>query len=237
MIDVAAVPDGLKNSVGETKSQNVLNGFFAQIMVDPINLSFVGNLQQLLVQIFRAFEVMPEGFLDNHSPPVFAPFMHQSHPRQLFDDRPEVVGGGGQIVQMITVGGVLGVHFVEGFFQARIKIGVFEIAVHIVQPAQEPLPKIAVHTVAGKLLDIVSDPLAEFVFRDLSARHPDHREFARQQLIGGQIVERRNQLAAGEVSGRAENHHGAGISRSADSLLRHCRQNIRLGHLHPSLKF
>ena len=50
VIDVAAVPDRLENSVGEAQSQNVLNGFFAQVVIDAVDLLFVGHPQQLLVQ-------------------------------------------------------------------------------------------------------------------------------------------------------------------------------------------
>ena len=47
---------------------------------------------------------------------------------------------------------------------------------------------------------------------------PDHREFARQQLLLGQVVERGNQLAVGQVAGRAEDHHDAGIAGPAYAL-------------------
>ena len=40
MIDIAPVPDRFKDPVAETKHHDVLHGFFAQIMVDPINLFF-----------------------------------------------------------------------------------------------------------------------------------------------------------------------------------------------------
>src|SRR5256714_1812244 len=39
VVDVATVPDGFKNSVAETKNQNVLHCLFAEIMTDAINLA------------------------------------------------------------------------------------------------------------------------------------------------------------------------------------------------------
>ena len=44
MIDVAAVPDRLEDSVGEAERQDVLHRFFAQIVVDAVDLLFVGDL-------------------------------------------------------------------------------------------------------------------------------------------------------------------------------------------------
>ena len=38
VIDVAAVPDRLENSVGKTKCQNVLDGFFSQVVINAVNL-------------------------------------------------------------------------------------------------------------------------------------------------------------------------------------------------------
>ena len=40
VIDVAAVPDRLENAVGEAENQNVLDGLFAEVMVDAVDLAF-----------------------------------------------------------------------------------------------------------------------------------------------------------------------------------------------------
>ena len=45
VIDIAAIPDRLENSVGEAERQNILNSFFAEIMVDPVDLFFVGDFE------------------------------------------------------------------------------------------------------------------------------------------------------------------------------------------------
>ena len=38
VIDVVAIPDGLENSVAEAEGEDVLDGFFAEIMIDAVNL-------------------------------------------------------------------------------------------------------------------------------------------------------------------------------------------------------
>jgi hypothetical protein len=40
VIDVAAVPDGLEDAVGETEDHDVLDRFFAQVMIDAVDLAF-----------------------------------------------------------------------------------------------------------------------------------------------------------------------------------------------------
>lgn len=48
-VNIVAVPDRLKNGVGEPKHQNVLNGFFAEVVVDAIYLRFVETATDMLV--------------------------------------------------------------------------------------------------------------------------------------------------------------------------------------------
>jgi hypothetical protein len=50
VIDVPAVPDRLEHPVAEPKHQDVLHGFFAQVMVDPVDLLFAQHLRDLRIQ-------------------------------------------------------------------------------------------------------------------------------------------------------------------------------------------
>ena len=44
VVDVAAVPDRLEDSVGEAERHDVLHGLFAEIVIDAVDLLFVGDL-------------------------------------------------------------------------------------------------------------------------------------------------------------------------------------------------
>ena len=79
MIDVAAVPDGLEDSVGEAECQNVLNRLFAEIMVDPIDLLFTGNVEELFIQGLGGFQIMAERLLDDYPPPLPVVFLHEAN--------------------------------------------------------------------------------------------------------------------------------------------------------------
>ena len=91
VVDVAPVPDGLEDSVGETQRHDVLDGFLAQVVIDAIDLLFAGHLQQLLVQQPGGFEIVPEGFFDNHPPPVLIVFLHQAGIRELLNGRDQKI--------------------------------------------------------------------------------------------------------------------------------------------------
>ena len=49
MIDVIAIPDRLEHAVGETQHQDVLNRLLTEIMIDPVELALLDQLQQIAV--------------------------------------------------------------------------------------------------------------------------------------------------------------------------------------------
>ena len=51
MIDMAAAPDGLEQSVGKTQRHEVLHGFLAEVVVDPINARFGEDVTDGLVDL------------------------------------------------------------------------------------------------------------------------------------------------------------------------------------------
>ena len=70
IIDVAAVPNGLKDAIAETEDQDVLNGFFAQIVIDAVDLLFAEDPQQGAVERFGALQVIPKWFFDHNARPA-----------------------------------------------------------------------------------------------------------------------------------------------------------------------
>ena len=86
MIDVAAIPDGLENAVGETKDQDVLNGFLAEIVIDAKVWFFLEHLADFAVQRLRRFEIAAERLLDDDAPPVATIFARQTLLTKLPDD-------------------------------------------------------------------------------------------------------------------------------------------------------
>lgn len=50
VVDVVAVPEGFENSVGKAKNQQVLYGFFAQVVIDAVNLFLVKYVMNIVVE-------------------------------------------------------------------------------------------------------------------------------------------------------------------------------------------
>jgi hypothetical protein len=50
VIDVVAVPNRLEQAVGKPQQQDVLDGFFAEVMIDAVDLVLSQDLQKSTVQ-------------------------------------------------------------------------------------------------------------------------------------------------------------------------------------------
>jgi hypothetical protein len=53
MVDIPAVPEGLEQRVGKTEHEDILNGFFGQIVIDPVDLTFLKVVPQEGVKLSR----------------------------------------------------------------------------------------------------------------------------------------------------------------------------------------
>src|ERR1700755_1933159 len=70
IVDISSVPQRLEDAVAEAESQNVLDGFLAEIVVYAIDLALVEYLLQTRVEFARAGQVVPERLLDHYPPPA-----------------------------------------------------------------------------------------------------------------------------------------------------------------------
>ena len=114
----------------------------------------------------------------------------------------------------------------QRFFQLVVSSGIVEIAIDVIDAAGKPFPQIVIDGAGGELLEVFGELFAGIVVAHGTAAHADHGELARQQLLAGEVVESGNQLAAGQVAGKAENDHDARIGRAPDSRFGCCWQSF-----------
>ncbi len=72
VVDVVAVPDVLEDAVGEAEDEDVLNGLFAEVVVDAEDLVFVEDLVDLVVEGAGGVEIVAEGLFDDDADPGVA---------------------------------------------------------------------------------------------------------------------------------------------------------------------
>ena len=62
MRDIFLVPLSRKQVVGKTKNNQVLHRFFTQIMINTVQLGFGKMATQLVIDLTRGFEILPDWF-------------------------------------------------------------------------------------------------------------------------------------------------------------------------------
>src|SRR5690606_41532729 len=81
--NMVLVPLRLEQAVGETQRNQVLNGFLAQIVIDPVDATFREILRDGLVDDARRGQVVADGLLQHH-----ARLLGQPRRGKVFADRP-----------------------------------------------------------------------------------------------------------------------------------------------------
>src|SRR3981081_1898500 len=90
MVDVAAVPDRLEHRVTQAENQQVLGGFFSEIMIDPIDLMLLQNRGKFGIQFAGGGYIMSDRLFDDNATP--ATFLSRQSPlrQHLRDYRKEI---------------------------------------------------------------------------------------------------------------------------------------------------
>jgi len=128
---------------------------------------------------------------------------------QLLQHHGEEFRCSGQIEKTVRRRAALGIELIQQRLQRGIALGIRELAAMVVNGRAERRPKLGIVALARELLVPFLQLRAEALIRFLTAGEADHLELRRQIAGGRQVVERRDQLARGQVARRAKDHHGA----------------------------
>ncbi len=198
VIDHRAVPQGLEQAVGEPQDHQVLDGFLAEIMVDPEDLLLGEDPADRIVDGARRGEIMADR-LFQHDPGLAAV---QAEIRDPLADRAEQAGRGREIEHpdpILAIGQSRGQLAPAGFAG-----GVDRDMIDPIEKAGEALGlDIGVRQmlVQGRL-----DQLAIGLTIQIAAGNPDDPGLRRQLLIAVTVIERRHQLAPRQITRAAEDH-------------------------------
>ncbi len=104
MVHVAPVPDRFNDSVGEAEGQNILDGLFAEIMIDPVDLLFFQDLAELVIQVDGRGEIVAEWLFDHDAAPMPVFLLRQTRGAEVVYDNREKRRRGGEIKEHIARG-------------------------------------------------------------------------------------------------------------------------------------
>ena len=114
VVDVAAVPDRLKDKVAEAEDQDVAHRLFPKVVVDAVNLRLAEDFANFPVQLDGRLEVAAERLLnDDTSPAAIGCFVIKTCGAKAPHDLWERRGRRREVVEAIPVGAGLCVNGVE----------------------------------------------------------------------------------------------------------------------------
>jgi hypothetical protein len=118
---VPPIPNRLEEGIGKAKIQEVLNRFFAQVMVNPKDGRLVEDLVQGPIQGFRGSEIPPKWFFDHDTAPLCTACAAQS-----FNDDGKHRRRDGEIMQRML-------HAPEGLAKAYEGVCLLVITIDVLQ--------------------------------------------------------------------------------------------------------
>ncbi len=218
VVYIAPVPDGFDDGVGEAEGQDVLDGLFAQVVVNAVDLLFRKNLVQGVIERAGGGKVSTERLLHHDARPdrtLRRLGGDQSVLAQAHGDVAVEAWRRGQIEEAVVRASALLLLLFQKGAQLLIAVGRFEVGGDIMQALREPFPNLRIESARLlALLHRLAHSLAERVVVHGGDGKPDDGELRGQQLRAGQVVERGDQLAPGQVAGSAEDDKGDGLLQS-----------------------
>src|SRR5271157_4891836 len=233
LIDVSPVPDRLKDSVAEAEHHDVLHGFLAEIMIDPINLVLREHGLDVLVEGQCRVEILSERLLDDHSAPAAVLLLGQARPSELPNDLTKKLGRCRHIKKIVLTGPVLLVDRIQRLAQPRVGGRVTEVPAQIMQGFLELLPCLDAMVLG---LKEASGFLPEIVQAQIIDGHTQNGKFLGQEVSFFQVIQGRNELAHGEVAGGPEDDHDArsrGFASLFEFVVNFANRRQRHFHLIP----
>lgn len=215
-VDVPAVPVRFEDHVGKAEDHDVLHGFFAEVVIDAVNLRFIQDAVQFGVERSGAVEIASERFLDDDTSVAVGRLLQQAGLAEFGGDRSKQRGSDGEIEDDVAAGDFTGVlHLGDFVSERREDIVVLKITGDVEHGGVEFLPFGRIDGVGCELLDVGRHLLTET--RVISRRdgHADDGELFRKQTDAAEVEERGDELALGQVAGGAENDEDARCAGAA----------------------
>jgi len=198
VVDVVAVPQRLEHAVGEAERQQVLDGLLAEVVVDAEELVLVEDRQHVAVEVERLRERRSERLLD-HAPHLAPLERGESRLPELAHDDREEARRGRQVEDAVQRLRGRGVVLLQNAAQRRVGLGVVELARHVARVVEQDLQDRRIHRAPAEAVDRRLALGAELLVAERAARDADDVEADRQAALVREVVERREQLALGQV--------------------------------------
>src|SRR5262245_19346226 len=110
-------------------------------------------------------------------------------------------------MNIVTLSLVFLINLNKPLLKPLISLIVFKVTKNVIQPIHNLRPKLRIKGVGEVLSNLGGDLLAKLFIVHLAPREPDNCEFRSEEFLLGEVIQRRDKLALGEVTSRSKNHH------------------------------
>ncbi len=202
MVDVLTIPERFKDGVGEPEDQKVLHRFFAEVVVDAVDLFFATNLVDDAVEGLGRGEVAAKGFFDDEAG-LLAVFQH-SGCAELPDGFWKEIRGDGEVEDSVASGVAEGIEFAEEGFEFLVAEGIINVAGAIEESLGKFVPEAFFADPVGKFGDAFAHLIPEVLMAPVATGNADDRGFGGEFAFFAKFVESGDEFALGQVSGGSE---------------------------------
>ena len=140
VVDVLAVPERLEDRVRKPQHHEVLRGFLAEVVVDPVGVPFFEGGVHHFIEMTRRGEVGAEGFFNNHPCPATFRRLVEPGVFQVDEDLVEELRCGRNVKQTVAIAAAGAVDFIEFRGEALVSCGIMKLRLMIVDGFDERLP-------------------------------------------------------------------------------------------------
>ena len=223
---MVAVPDRLEQRVREAQRQQVLDRLLAQVVVDAEDVVGAEDGVDQLVELAAGGQVLAEGLLDDDPAPPVGGALRHAGAFHLLEDDGEQRRRDGEVEGGVAPDPVAALQLPEGGGEGVEGVVVVERALHERDVGGELLPDLLAPRRAGVLPGGRARQLGEVLVLPVAPGEPEQREVGRQQAPVGQVVDGREQLLAGQVTGDAEDDERARLGYPRQSPVPRIAQRI-----------
>src|SRR5581483_6958521 len=139
MVDIAAIPHRLEDTVRKPKYEDVLYSFFSEIVINAVNLVFLYELKKVVIQLPRGSQVVPERLLHDEAAPRTFFLIRQATHFQLFHNIEKHIGGSCKVVEVISSGPAFLVHGIQNVFKFEESTGIVIVPCEIAESIDHPV--------------------------------------------------------------------------------------------------
>lgn len=217
VIDIGPIPDRFADRIRKTEYQEILDGFLAEVVIDPIDVELLKRPVQRFVHTPSARMIAAKRLFEHGSHPATGPLNAKPAIPEALNVCHRQLRGRPEMVNSLVSDAVGAIQLLDASSH-RAERACILVAHRLVEAALQQISSGG--PVRGE--DFTHSLAKRFVI-ERRARDAKNVAALIENIFGEQAKERRQQFAAGKIAGSAKDDDGAGLGFGLRvGFVRHC---------------